>query len=415
MPQIDANGIAIHYELCGPADAPVVLLSNSLGTRLEMWDPQLPALSQRYRVLRYDSRGHGRSAAPAGPYTIELLADDALGLLDALGIERAHFCGLSMGGMVGQVLGARHPERLRSLTLCSTACHMTPKEIWDERIEAVREGGMAAVADGVVERWFTEAFRAEPSIVVERVRQMILETPAHGYAACCAAIRDMDLRETIRGDPPADPDHRRRRRPGDAARQGRGDPRAHRGRPARGHPGCGASRQHRAGRGVRRLAARRFSTIRHELRRGEGAMASELFEKGLKKRKEVLGAAHVERSLAGADDFSRPYQELVTEYCWGAVWDRPGLVAQDPEPAQPRHADRAQPRGGVQAPRPRRVPQRRDQGGDPRGPAAGDDLLRRAGGQLGLQAGARGVRRRWSGRRAPTLSELRSRRRSLMG
>jgi 3-oxoadipate enol-lactonase len=198
MPQIDANGIAIRYRFDGPADAPVVLFSNSLGTRLEMWDPQLPAVSQRYRMLRYDSRGHGESAAPAGPYTIELLAADAVGLLDALGIERAHFCGLSKGGMVGQMLGARHPERLLSLTLCSTACHMEPKHLWSERIKVAQEQGMAALADGVVERWFTEAYRAEPSILLERVREMIIATPAHGYAACCAAIRDMDLRETIR-------------------------------------------------------------------------------------------------------------------------------------------------------------------------------------------------------------------------
>ena len=198
MPQIAANGIDIHYELAGPPDAPLVVLSNSLGTRLEMWDLQLPALAQRYRVLRYDSRGHGRSTAPAGPYSLAMLADDVIGLLDGLGIERAHFCGLSMGGMVGQLLGATYGPRLRSLTLCSTACHLAPKELWDQRIQAVNEGGTAAIADAVVERWFTEAFRAEPSIVVERVRQMILETPAHGYAACCAAIRDMDLRETIR-------------------------------------------------------------------------------------------------------------------------------------------------------------------------------------------------------------------------
>jgi 3-oxoadipate enol-lactonase len=199
MPEIQANGITIHYELSGPDGAPVVLLSNSLGTRLEMWDPQLQALEQRYRVLRYDSRGHGRSSVPAGPYSIEILAKDALGLIDALGIDRVHFCGLSKGGMVGQMLGARHGDRLKSLTLCSTACHMVPKELWDQRIEAVRTGGMTAVADGVVERWFTAPFRAEPTIVVERVRQMVLETPAEGYAACCAAIRDMDLREAIQG------------------------------------------------------------------------------------------------------------------------------------------------------------------------------------------------------------------------
>jgi 3-oxoadipate enol-lactonase len=199
MPKIRANGIQLYYELAGPREAPVVMLSNSLGTRLEMWDPQMQALTERYRVLRYDSRGHGRSDAPDGPYTIDLLADDALGLLDALGIRRVHFCGLSKGGMVGQVLGAQHGDRLITLALCSTSSHMPARELWQERIRIATEQGMVALADGVIERWFTEAFRHEPSITVDRVRQMILETPAHGYAACCAAIRDMDLRELIRG------------------------------------------------------------------------------------------------------------------------------------------------------------------------------------------------------------------------
>lgn len=199
MPKIQANGIQLYYQLAGSADAPVVMLSNSLGTRLEMWDPQMQALTERYRVLRYDSRGHGRSDAPDGPYTIDMLADDALGLLDALDIERAHFCGLSKGGMVGQVLGAKHGDRLISLALCSTACHLPPRELWDERIRVASEQGMAALADGVVERWFTEPFRREPSITVDRVRRMIIDTPPHGYAACCAAIRDMDLREVITG------------------------------------------------------------------------------------------------------------------------------------------------------------------------------------------------------------------------
>jgi 3-oxoadipate enol-lactonase len=199
MPKIQANGIQLYYELAGPATAPVVMLSNSLGTRLEMWDAQLPALGERYRVLRYDSRGHGRSDAPDGPYTIDMLAEDALCLLDALEIERAHFCGVSKGGMVGQVLGAKHGDRLISLALCSTACHMPARELWEERIRTAMEQGMAALADGVVERWFTEAFRREPSITVDRVRQMIIDTPPHGYAACCAAIRDMDLRELITG------------------------------------------------------------------------------------------------------------------------------------------------------------------------------------------------------------------------
>lgn len=198
MPRTKANGIQIHYELSGPADAPVVMLSNSLGTRLEMWDPQIGALTERYRVLRYDSRGHGRSEAPPGPYTIALLADDAVALLDALGIERVHFCGLSKGGMVGQALGARHGDRLRSLTLCATAAHLPNLDLWNQRIEQSAREGMAALVDGTTERWFTAAYRAKPQSEVERVRTMILSTPPQGYGACCAAIRDMDLRETAR-------------------------------------------------------------------------------------------------------------------------------------------------------------------------------------------------------------------------
>ena len=173
MPRIQANGVQLYYELEGSANRPVVMLSNSLGTRLEMWDAQMQALTERYRVLRYDSRGHGRSDAPDGPYTIEMLADDAIGLLDVLGIERVHFCGLSKGGMVGQVLGARHGRRLVSLALCSTACHMPQRELWDERIRLVTEGGMAAIADGVVERWFTEPFRREPTIELERTQDIL--------------------------------------------------------------------------------------------------------------------------------------------------------------------------------------------------------------------------------------------------
>jgi 3-oxoadipate enol-lactonase len=199
MAEIETNGIRVHYEMSGNEGRPVIMLSNSLGTNLAMWDAQMPELEGRWRVLRYDTRGHGRSAASDGPYTIEQLASDAIGLLDALAIERVHFCGLSMGGMIGQVLGARHGRRLLSLALCATACHMPQREIWDGRIRTAREQGMAPLADGVVERWFTEAFRAGPRAEVERVREMILATPPHGYAGCCAAIRDMDLRDLIQG------------------------------------------------------------------------------------------------------------------------------------------------------------------------------------------------------------------------
>ncbi|MGH6945375.1 MAG: 3-oxoadipate enol-lactonase [Geminicoccaceae bacterium] len=193
MPETEANGITTHYRFDGPAAAPVVMLSNSLGTRLEMWDPQIPALAARYRVLRYDSRGHGRTSAPTGPYGIELLAQDAIALLDALGLERVHFCGLSKGGAIGQLLGARHGRRLISLTLCATACRLGTQELWNERIAAVIEKGLPALVDGVTERWFTKRYREGAPAEVERVQEMILSTPPQGYAASCAAIRDMDL------------------------------------------------------------------------------------------------------------------------------------------------------------------------------------------------------------------------------
>jgi len=197
MPHAQANGIRIYYELSGPEDAPVVMLSNSLGTRLEMWDPQMPALCERYRVLRYDSRGHGRTDAPVGPYSIRLLAEDACALLDGLGIAQVHFCGLSKGGAVGQRLGTHHGERLLSLVLCATAAQLPPAELWNQRIEQTAREGMASVVDGVTERWFTKAYVATPRPEVEEVCAMILATSPEGYGACCAAIRDMDQRDKL--------------------------------------------------------------------------------------------------------------------------------------------------------------------------------------------------------------------------
>jgi 3-oxoadipate enol-lactonase len=175
------------------------MLSNSLASDLTMWDLQISTLVDAgYRVLRYDSRGHGRSAVPPGPYAIELLEADAVGLMDALGLEKVHFCGLSMGGMVGQMLGARHGDRLISLTLCSTSSHMAPSEIWNERIEMVREKGMDAVVEATIDRWFTKAGQERLHSEVEKVRRMILNTSVDGFCACCAAIRDMDQRDAIR-------------------------------------------------------------------------------------------------------------------------------------------------------------------------------------------------------------------------
>jgi len=187
----------LNYLLEGPEDAPALVLSNSLGTAMEMWDAQVPALAGRFRLLRHDTRGHGGSHAPPGPYAIGDLGGDVIRLLDRLGIERASFCGLSVGGMTGMWLAAEAPERVERLMLLCTSALLGPRSVWDERIAAATEQGMDALVDGVIERWFTPTFRAENPKVVERMANTLREIDPEGYAACCAAIRDMDLRDRL--------------------------------------------------------------------------------------------------------------------------------------------------------------------------------------------------------------------------
>lgn len=195
----DLDGTSFACALDGPKDAAVVMLSNSLASDLSMWDGQIAALSERYRVLRYDTRGHGGTAEIPGPCTMESLAGDARALLERLGIEKVHFVGLSLGGMIGQYLGANHPELLLSLTLCDTAAHMSPASAWDERIAAAQADGMAGIVEPTLERWFTAEFRQSSPDVIERVRKMILATSVEGFTGCGAAIREMDQREAIAG------------------------------------------------------------------------------------------------------------------------------------------------------------------------------------------------------------------------
>jgi 3-oxoadipate enol-lactonase len=181
----------------GPADAPWIVLSNSLGATLRMWEPQVPALAQRWRVLRYDTRGHGRSDVPPGPYTIAQLGGDVLELMDALGIARAHYCGLSMGGTTGMWLAAHAPGRLDRVALCNTQPWFGPREVFDDRIATVRREGLGALIDATLQRWFTAEFRAARPEVVARIREDVLATPLAGYVACCEALRDVDLRDDL--------------------------------------------------------------------------------------------------------------------------------------------------------------------------------------------------------------------------
>ncbi|MGB8962874.1 MAG: 3-oxoadipate enol-lactonase [Pseudonocardiaceae bacterium] len=189
--------VDVHYELSGAADSPVLVLSGPLGTTLEIWDPLVEALAEKFQVLRYDHRGHGRSAATGGNFTIVDLAVDVVALLDRLSIEQAAFCGLSLGGMVGICLAANVPKRLSSLVLCSTSAHFDDHGPWVERGATVRWVGTAGIAADVVAGWFTPDWASAHPEVVEKAIKMIGDTPDDGYAECCTAIAGWDGRKSI--------------------------------------------------------------------------------------------------------------------------------------------------------------------------------------------------------------------------
>src|SRR5262250_859444 len=168
MPFADLQDVQIHYDLTGPTTAPVLVFSNSLGANLSMWDAQLTDFSSNMRVLRYDTRGHGASSAPSGPYNFDQLGNDVIGLLDALRIDRVFFCGLSMGGMIGQWLGVHAPDRMYKLVLASTGAKIGNAETWNARIDTVRRLGMKSISTAVIERWFTARFREQSPGLVEK-------------------------------------------------------------------------------------------------------------------------------------------------------------------------------------------------------------------------------------------------------
>ncbi len=191
------TAVEVHHLVDGPADAPVVVLANSIGSTHRMWDAQLPALAERYRVIRFDNRGHGESPVPPGPYTIDDLAGDEVALLDRLGVADAHLVGLSLGGMMAMTVAAAHPERVRSLGLLCTSALLGPPEMWRDRARTAREQGMGALGPAGVARWLSEPFSKEHPDVVARVQAMLEATPPEGYAAACAAIEQMDLRDRL--------------------------------------------------------------------------------------------------------------------------------------------------------------------------------------------------------------------------
>jgi 3-oxoadipate enol-lactonase len=198
MPDIKVDdGCIIHAELEGPERAPVLMLSNSLGTDLHMWDEQVGPFTAQFQLLRYDRRGHGKSGVPKGPYSMERLGRDVLGVLDGLGIQKINWCGLSMGGMVGMWLGANAPERVDKLVLSNTSSFFPDKTMWEGRIKMVRDKGLEAIVDANMERWFSKAFRERAPQAMTKMRGMFLGTKVDGYVGCGEAIRDMDHRPLL--------------------------------------------------------------------------------------------------------------------------------------------------------------------------------------------------------------------------
>ena len=198
--QVKANEINIHYRIDGPADAPWLMFSNSLATDPSMWDEQTAHFGKRYRVLRYDHRGHGQSDAPEGRYSFDTLIADAVALMDALSIERTHFCGLSMGGATAMGLAQRHPTRLDRVIVCDSPCASNPASAqqWEERIAIAKSQRMTVLADPTIARWFpAETIAAKPPHLA-KIRQMILTTPVNGFIGCAAALADHDFRAAVR-------------------------------------------------------------------------------------------------------------------------------------------------------------------------------------------------------------------------
>ena len=313
MPLVKTGATTTYYRLSGPDGAPVLVLSHSLGQDQGMWDPQVEAFSAHFRVLRYDTRGHGASGAPHDEYSIEALGRDVLALADALGIDRFAFCGLSMGGMIGLWLAVNAPDRLTHVVLANTSPRPGAERM-EERRKAVLAGGMQAVADAVMGRFFSPSTLAVNPPIVAAARRVLLATDPHGYAGCCAAVRDCDATPALaRIAVPAlviSAD-------GDVSLPwaGHGDV------IARGIPGAA----------VVHLPAAHLSNLEAP-RAFASAVLDFLIEPprdiaaaGTAVRRAVLGDAHVDRAIASTTERTRDFQDLITRFAWGTIWTRPGL------------------------------------------------------------------------------------------
>lgn len=317
MPFATVDNIRLFYRLEGKTDHPVLVLSHSIGTDLGMWAPQVEDLLPHFQVLRYDGRGHGASDAPKGEYSVERLGRDLIGLLDALNVSKFAFCGLSMGGAIGQWLALNAPDRVRGLVLANTSPQFGPRTNWESRMQTVAEKGMAGIAEVAMPRFFSSETLARGDVHVNAVKSVLLGTNPVGYSGCCAALRDFDCTQSvgkiriptlvIAGD-----------RDVSTPWEGHGQILAH------SIPGA---------RALRLLAAhlsnlerpRSFTAALLDFLLPKAESFVDPREEGFAVRRAVLGDAYVDRSVAAITDFTRDFQNLITRYAWGTIWTRPGL------------------------------------------------------------------------------------------
>jgi 3-oxoadipate enol-lactonase/4-carboxymuconolactone decarboxylase len=318
MPFAVRDGVRLFWRQDGSAQRPALLLLNSIGTGMELWDRVVPLLLPAFRVIRMDKRGHGASDAPEGDYTLGTLASDAAAVLDAARIDRAAVCGISLGGMVAMTMALQMPERVSALIVACSSAAMDPAA-WDARAATVRDGGTAAIADMAMGRFFSPAFREARPEVVETTRAALLAQSAQGYVGCCAAIRDMRLLEAL-------PAIRTPTLVIGGTRDMSTPYESHGAAITAAIPGAMTSHLPTAHlpsledpQGMAAAIGRFLA--KPDLREA----ASTLYEAGLARRREVLGDAWVDRSLANRTAFNADFQEMITRIAWNEIWTRPGL------------------------------------------------------------------------------------------
>jgi 3-oxoadipate enol-lactonase/4-carboxymuconolactone decarboxylase len=317
LPFATIHNARIFYRLQGNPGRPVLILSHSIGTDHAMWDPQVPYLLPHFQILRYDTRGHGASDSPPGEYLVEQLGQDILGLADALGISQFAFCGLSLGGAIGQWVAAQASQRVTHLALANTSPQFGARTNWETRIATVQKNGMAAIVDTAMQRFFSPDTLAKENPHVGSIRSVFLGTDPVGYTGCCAALRDVDHNDLLQkiksptlvivGDRDVST-------------------------PWSGHAEilareiAGAKTLHLAAAHLSNIERpRSYTTALLEFLLAPPVITADPLQTGFAVRRSILGEAHVEKAIAATTEFTREFQELITRYAWGTIWSRPEL------------------------------------------------------------------------------------------